>query len=214
MDCATCRRNCTPSSRSSTGIRSSAEWIEPRGDLGRHRPQREEPVRDRPERLAQPVRVGEPGDADRRQPRARLELRRRTPRSPTRAACRARSASRPGRRATRARSRPRRATAAARASASASVCPGRSRQSTVTSQRPGMTFRFARRLDHRRRDRQAEQRLDHLRRDRIDRRAPRRAPRSADGTAVDQRREEPLRLGRQHRLGRELAEPLDVAAPP
>ena len=115
---------------------------QPRGELGAHRPQREEAVGDRAERLAQPVRVGEPGDADRRQPRARLDLgdERLDRRPERRAELRARAAlavaplelvvalaePRP--------QRPR--------SASASVCPGRSRQSTVTSQRPGMTFRF------------------------------------------------------------------------
>ncbi len=115
---------------------------QPRRDLRAHRPQREEPVRDRAERLAQPVRVGEAGDADRGQPRARLEPGRRTPRSPTRAASRAASACRPARRATPARSRPPRASRGSSASASASVWPGSSRQSTITSQRPGITFRF------------------------------------------------------------------------
>ena len=45
---------------------------QPRRQLGLHRLQREEAVRDRAERLAEPVRVGEAGAAERRELRARL----------------------------------------------------------------------------------------------------------------------------------------------
>ena len=83
---------------------------QPSGEVGAHRPQREEPIRDRAERLAQPVRVGEAGDADRRRLRARARARVRSPRSRPTTACRARSACRPARRATRCRTRPPRAT--------------------------------------------------------------------------------------------------------
>ena len=54
---------------------------------------REEPVRDRAERLAQPVAVREAGDADRRASRSGLHLRARTTRSHPRAACRSAIAS-------------------------------------------------------------------------------------------------------------------------
>ena len=45
---------------------------EPRGDLDVLRARREEAVRDSAERLAKPVAVGEPGDADRQRARAGL----------------------------------------------------------------------------------------------------------------------------------------------
>ena len=65
MDLAACRRKLTPSSRSSTGTRSSAEWIRRAASLGVHHPQREEAVGNRAESLAEPVAVGEARDADR-----------------------------------------------------------------------------------------------------------------------------------------------------
>ena len=82
---------------------------QPRRELGSIVAHREEAVRDGAERLAQPVAVGEPGDADRaaRPPRARPPRRSSRPRP--RAASRAASACRRGPRSTRARSRPRRA---------------------------------------------------------------------------------------------------------
>ena len=68
------RMKLTPSSRSSTGIRSSAEWIKPGGELGVHRARREEAVGDGAEGLAEPVAVGEAGHADRRRLALRLDL--------------------------------------------------------------------------------------------------------------------------------------------
>ena len=66
-DGARSTRKRVPSSRSSTGIRSSAEWTRSDGQLGRHRPHREEAVRDRAEGLAQVVAVREAREHDRRE---------------------------------------------------------------------------------------------------------------------------------------------------
>ena len=69
---AACCSQRTPSSRSATGTRSSAEWMKARSDLRAHRARREEPVGDGAERLPQPVRVGEPRNAHLGDQRPRL----------------------------------------------------------------------------------------------------------------------------------------------
>ena len=134
---------------------------EARGQLDVHRPQREEPVRGRPERLAQVVAVGEPGAADRRERRSRLELvDPALERAPER---RVERRARPAddlARATRSPSRPGRPRAR-----SGSISAGRLARAAAGSrpsivQRPGITLRWLRRLDHRRRERRREQRRD------------------------------------------------------
>ena len=210
MDCATWRRNSHAELEVVDGDPLVGGVDQPRRDLGRHRPQREEPVRDRPERLPQPVRVGEPGDADRRQPARPARAPPRTPRSPTRAASRARSASRPGRRATPARSRPRRATAAARPPRRPRS--GRAGAGSRRSPRTGPGSRSASPMPRSSSARPSSRAAARSSPPRPGRSPwPRRAPPPAGGTRSAQRPKEPLRLGRQLRLGRERPEPLDVA---
>ena len=182
---------------------------QPGGEVGVHRLQREEAVRDGAEGLPQPVGVGEARRRRSAPAARRARARRRTPRSPPTAACRARSAA--------ALTAPPFDLVVAFAepcsetdSASCSSWPGRSRQSTVTSQRPGITFRFC--------DASiivgatvspssgstisaATGSICTSGRERTGGRRH----------AVRYRREKPFRLGGQLRLGRELAEPLDQA---
>ena len=139
---ATWRKRSTPSSRSSTAIRSSAEWTSRAASLRIHRLERKEAVRHRVEGLAEVVAVGEPGAERRREPRARLERSTHASRArpdgvsigervpPTCSSGSTRAPSRPA---------PRRAAAPRPAGA----WPGSRRQSTVDRARsPGITFRL------------------------------------------------------------------------
>ena len=134
-----------PSSRSSTGTRSSAEWMSCAATSGGIARAREEAVRDGAERLAQPVAVGEARGADRhrRARRARARATNALDRVPERRVERA-SACRPAPRATRGRT----ATSAPSTSRTiASTASGRLPRAAAGSRRrsrraPGMTFRF------------------------------------------------------------------------
>ena len=118
---------------------------QPRRELRAHRAHREEPVGDGAERLAQPVGVGEAGDADRREPGAGLDLvDERLDRRPERCA-ELRAGAALAVRATRARSRPRRATRArarpppppsGRAAAGSRRSPRSAPESRSASRRP------------------------------------------------------------------------------
>ena len=179
-----------------------------------HRAHREEAVRDGAERLAQPVAVGEPGDADGASRRPGLDLRdERLDRVPERRLeRRARPAAAP--RSTRSRSRPRRGARAAAASTSAwRLAREEAAVDDDLADAPGSRSAAREARDHRRRERQREQRLEHLRRGGIELAGARERLGRA-GRLARRPPEERLRLGLEPRLRAVARRAARSAAPP